>query len=99
MAGEGALPVLAELRPELVLVALDSDWRDNGHVARALGDCAKYLNKEGYSIKIEDWDPVDGKGIDNVLHTGGKIQLKPWEFGLLAKYRGMNRKSKVLNNG
>jgi hypothetical protein len=87
-----ALPVLAQLKSEMVLLAFDADWRTNPHVATALGDCAKQLNKAGFCVKVEDWEPVEGKGVDDVLAAGHSPQLKPWVHALVCKRRGMGRK-------
>jgi hypothetical protein len=95
-----ALPVLNHFKPDMVLLGFDADWRTNPHVAAALGDCAKHLHKADFSVKVEDWHPSEGKGIDDLLEAGHQPQLKPWMYALVCKRRGTARKlGKVVVNG
>jgi hypothetical protein len=87
-----ALPVLEHFKPDMVLLAFDADWRTNPHVATALGDCAKQLNKEGFCVKVETWQASEGKGIDDVLAAGHSPQLKPWAHAIVCKRLGTARK-------
>jgi hypothetical protein len=86
-----ALPVLEHLKPDSVLLAWDSDWRSNSHVARSLGDCAKCLRKQGFMVQVEDWDPHVAKGIDDLLAHGHLPVRKGWAAALAAMYRGTAR--------
>jgi hypothetical protein len=65
-----ALPILQHLQTPQILLAFDTDWRTNPHVAQALGHTALALVKAGYAVQVEDWDPALGKGIDDVLTAG-----------------------------
>jgi hypothetical protein len=49
-----ALPVLQDLQASQVLLAFDTDWRTNPHVAQALGHAALALVKAGYAVHVED---------------------------------------------
>jgi DNA primase len=65
-----ALPILAALQPVQVLLAFDSDWRQNPYVARALAQATQALVEAGLTVVVETWDASQGKGIDDVLRTG-----------------------------
>ncbi len=92
-----ALPILEHLKLDSVLLSFDSDWRQNPHVARSLGDCAKYLNNQGFYVQVEDWDPEQGKGVDDVLLAGHAPRLRNWQSALVAKHRGTARRREVKN--
>ena len=64
------LPVLDALQVRHVLLAFDSDWRTNAHVARAIGELGDHLLQAGYSVEVEDWYPTQAKGIDDLLAAG-----------------------------
>jgi uncharacterized protein DUF3854 len=64
------LPVLESLNPRQVLLAFDSDWRTNAHVARAIGELGDHLLHTGYHLEVEDWYPTQAKGIDDLLAAG-----------------------------
>jgi len=68
-----SLPVLENLKPKKVLIALDADSATNPHVAEALRSLYFKL-KESYAVAIETWRPDHGKGIDDVLKNGHPIQ-------------------------
>lgn len=87
-----ALPVLEQLQPELVLLAWDSDWRTNSKVSNGLSEGAKGLNRKGFKVQVEDWCPSEAKGIDDLYAAGKRPQRKPWQYALVAKHRGMERK-------
>src|SRR5262249_15008736 len=65
-----ALPLLEALQPTRVLLAFDSDWHQNPHVARALAQATQALVEVGYTVVVETWDASQGKGIDDVLAAG-----------------------------
>jgi hypothetical protein len=50
-----ALPVLDALRPLTVRIALDADWPDNPHVARALAAVIRALRYQGCNVEVETW--------------------------------------------
>jgi hypothetical protein len=91
--------VLDRLQPELVLLAFDGDWRSNPHVAAALGNCSKGLHKEGLNVKVEDWHPSQGKGVDDVLMNGHEPKRKSWQYAIMAKYSSPQRKAKGVFSG
>lgn len=86
-----ALPLLEALQPARVLLSFDSDWRTNRHVAKALGQAAFALVKAGYEVQVEDWDPAQGKGIDDVLVHGHHPILQPATLAFGASLRGHAR--------
>lgn len=72
---QSAIPVLKSLNPKQVLLAFDSDWRENPCVARALVRTTRTISEEGYDVLMETWDPAV-KGIDDLLAAGGKPETK-----------------------
>jgi DNA primase len=86
-----ALPLLDVLQPARVLLSFDSDWRQNHHVARALGHAARALVKAGYEVQVEDWDPAQGKGIDDLLAAGHTPALQSVALAFGALLRGQAR--------
>jgi DNA primase len=93
------IPVLERINPALVLIAFDSDWRTNPRVAMDLGQCAKSLHKAGFDCKVEDWPPSQGKGIDDLLAAGHQPRLKDWQYAIMAKHEGRQRKTEVAFSG
>ncbi|MBM3226667.1 MAG: DUF3854 domain-containing protein [Candidatus Tectomicrobia bacterium] len=81
-----ALPVLQTLRPQRVRLAFDSDWRTNPQVAQAFSQAAMVLQREGYVVEVEDWEPALGKGIDDVLAAG---HVPPVQSAALALGAGL----------
>ncbi len=67
-----AIPVLRELRTRAILLAFDADAREKETVARALQAALDGLAGEGFFVSVERWDGAKGKGIDDLLVTGGK---------------------------
>lgn len=67
--------IMAQLKPDEVMVAFDSDWRENQHVAEAIRQLTEDLRKAGYKVSVADWDPALGKGIDDVAVTLRKRQV------------------------
>jgi hypothetical protein len=72
-------------------LAFDSDWRTNAHVAQALGQAAVALVKDGYEVQVEDWEPVLGKGLDDLLATGHAPVLRSVALAFGASLRGQPR--------
>lgn len=66
-AWRAALPVLAALRPESVLLAFDADGARNPLVARATDATTQALAETGYVVVKETWDLERAKGIDDAL--------------------------------
>ena len=54
----------------IVHVAFDMDARTKPGVAAALAACVKELIRLKYEVRLETWDPADGKGIDDLLAAG-----------------------------
>ena len=61
--------ILKELRATTVILAFDSDYRTNPHVARSLAAAIEYF-RETFEVVVEIWDAQYGKGIDDVLRLG-----------------------------
>jgi hypothetical protein len=70
-----ALPVLHALRVRTVHVAFDADARVNLLVANTLRLTVRALQKEGFQVQLEQWHEADGKGIDDVLVSGGVTEV------------------------
>jgi hypothetical protein len=70
-----ALMERGELK-ELV-IALDSDWRDNPRVKRARFLLAERAARVGVVVWLADWSPKH-KGLDDLLLTGGRPTLEPY---------------------
>lgn len=68
-----ALPVLRELRPAVVRLAIDQDWRFKPAVARALRDAIDGLTRHGYEVRIDEW-PNSFKGLDDYLGALARAQ-------------------------
>lgn len=85
------LPILERLRPELILLSFDSDWRTNAAVARSLGACAWELNRLGHAVKMEIWCSDRGKGIDDLFRAGYEPEIRNWMSALAAEKRGTAR--------
>lgn len=62
-----ALPVLAAMGAQRVLVAFDADYRTNPAVAYAMHRLVSAVADAGYSVGLQTWEPSLGKGIDEVL--------------------------------
>jgi hypothetical protein len=58
-----------------VRVAFDADAAGNAHVARSLRDCFHGLQAAGYAVELERWSVDAGKGIDDLLASGGTPEL------------------------
>jgi hypothetical protein len=67
---KSALPILEAMGAKVVLVAFDMDSRTKPGVAAALAACVKELIRLKYEVRLETWDPADGKGIDDLLAAG-----------------------------
>jgi len=86
-----ALPVLQALRPRQVLLAFDSDWQFNSHVAHAFGQAAFTVLRAGYEVQVETWDPTLGKGIDDLLVAGYAPAVQSVALAFGAGLRGQAR--------
>jgi hypothetical protein len=72
------------LRTQTVRLALDADAGDNPHVARALLACAETLPCEGFTVELERWNKVCGKGLDDLLVAGKVPELLRGDEALAA---------------
>ena len=63
------LPLIDQLQPKRVLIAMDADFRTNVAVAGALLGLVTTLS-ESHDVAVETWPPDDGKGIDDLLAAG-----------------------------
>lgn len=81
---KSVIPVLKTLAAESVHVSIDADCRTNKQVAARLLECVKTLRTEGSAVKLETWDIVDGKGIDDLLVSGKQPQIIDGDAALSA---------------
>ena len=65
-----ALPILEAMGAKVVHVAFDMDARTKPGVAAALSRLRQGLIRLKYEVRLETWDPADGKGIDDLLAAG-----------------------------
>ncbi len=74
VAGVNCLPVnfgvvlrrdLAELHE--VIIAYDSDWRKKWPVTQSIARLSSVVRGVGLRVRMWDWDPSDGKGLDDYL--------------------------------
>ncbi len=70
-AYRAAIPVLKALRADTVRLAFDADAAGNPHVKRALEGAATAYKVAGFRVELEMWPETDGKGIDDLLASGG----------------------------
>jgi hypothetical protein len=73
-----ALPILEELKPKKVLVAWDSDWKENEHIGATLVEFMRALKKKGFEVRAETWQAPNAsvpKGIDDALNEVRKWTL------------------------
>jgi hypothetical protein len=63
------LPLIDQLQPKRVLIALDADFRTNIAVAAALRGLVTSLSAS-HDLAVETWPLDDGKGIDDLLTAG-----------------------------
>src|SRR5262249_1326838 len=66
--------VLTQFGAKTVRLAFDADARENRSVAQALAGFCKLVGLR-YDIQLEVWPLEKGKGIDDLLHAGGKPEL------------------------
>lgn len=64
------LPLIEELKPKAVLIGLDADCSTNIAVANALQGLVTMLSSR-FDVAVETWQPNAGKGIDDLLASGG----------------------------
>jgi hypothetical protein len=66
-----ALQPLEELASDVLVIALDQDDPENHAavqaVARAREELAQAATELGYAVRIAQWDPGEGKGVDDLL--------------------------------
>ena len=62
-----------------VRLAIDIDWQTNSNVLNGLRRLYRLLVDKGYEVTVEEWNAADGKGIDDVLLSKGKIWELPAE--------------------
>ena len=89
-----ALPILENLSPATVLIAFDADWRSNTHVAKALVACAATINKAGFDLVVETWEPSHGKGLDDLLANGEQPERRGIAAAYAAKMRGATQQKR-----
>lgn len=83
---EWGVEVAKELQPEKILISFDADknnkmesYEGPGGDAHPVGECCANLymalKNLNFNVFIEDWDPKNGKGIDDVLVGGQEDQI------------------------
>ncbi|HHM12541.1 MAG TPA: DUF3854 domain-containing protein [Planctomycetaceae bacterium] len=68
-------PLLRELNVKSVELAFDADFRSNKAVKRHLRAAASGIAAEGIEVRALIWEPPVGKGLDDVLVSGGTTKL------------------------
>ena len=79
MAGVGMLPQLIERLEELkgikkARVWFDADSLTNANVLRSLARLVRALQGMGLVLEVKGWDIELGKGIDDLLRGGGRLE-------------------------
>jgi hypothetical protein len=74
-AAARAIPTLTNLGAKTVRLAFDADAATNKAVARSLAKAVRGFVVAGFDLELERWNPSEGKGIDDVLVAGGKIEV------------------------
>lgn len=67
------IPTLKKMEVEEINLALDRDFSSNPYVMKALKDFMAYAKKESYHVNMVSWAKEDGKGIDDLFLSRGKI--------------------------
>lgn len=87
------------LQVSKVRIAVDIDWQDNIHVLNGLRRIYASVLNAGFEVVVEEWDIQDGKGIDDVLLSKGKIwQLEHSELENLLEFPRFDRNDWVYVN-
>lgn len=66
-AWQMVLPLLEDMRVEVVNLAFDADVVNNPYVRLNLMKCVKELKIRGYHVNMVIWNAEDGKGIDDLF--------------------------------
>lgn len=61
------LPVIKKMKIKRINLAFDIDSMKNEQVANQLKDCIVELKKIDIEVYLAFWNPIDGKGIDDLL--------------------------------
>jgi hypothetical protein len=78
-----AVKILDELQPQKVVVAFDADIVKNQIVQKARARLLEHLQQGGFPVAFAEWDLAHAKGIDDLLHVGGRFKLVTQEMGEL----------------
>lgn len=68
-------PAVEALQPKTLLLSFDSDHRDNQDVARCMVEAFEHLTAEGFDVAVEVWPAESGKGCDDALLAGEKLEV------------------------
>ena len=79
LSSKGLLPAIEMLGVSKIRLCLDIDWQENKHVLNGLRRIYSTISNAGFEVVVEEWNPSDGKGIDDVLLRKGKIWQMPKE--------------------
>lgn len=60
--------------PGTLVVAFDTDWTKNEHVARYRSDLILTALERGWRVRVATWD-AEHKGIDDALTAGSKVSV------------------------
>jgi hypothetical protein len=83
----GLLKLIQEFDGAAVFLCMDSDWRSKPAVKKGVSDLAKSVLKslkgKKHRVFMVNWNPQDGKGMDDVLANVGKkaLQIKEIRSG------------------
>jgi hypothetical protein len=69
------MPLLVAMQVQQVYLAFDADAFAKPGVAQHLLDCATGLRNAEYELRLERWEPEDGKGLDDLLAAGKKPEV------------------------
>lgn len=79
LSTNGVICALEMLGVSRVRLCLDIDWKENRNVLNGLRRIYTAVCDAGFEVVVEEWNHADGKGIDDVLLSKGKIWEMPKE--------------------
>lgn len=72
VSGKRPIDYLKDLGVQLIVVAFDADKTYNSKVLDSEAKTVEILKSEGFQLAIANWDKSLGKGIDDLLISGGR---------------------------
>ncbi|MHB8927798.1 MAG: DUF3854 domain-containing protein [Bacillota bacterium] len=73
--GSGLLDALKKHTVTEAVIAFDADLATNKWVTRSAWKLYRTLRRSGITARFADWDPEDGKGLDDLLVAGKKPKV------------------------